>query len=568
MKSVHSMGQTAHTLRADRDQPERPTPFHEGERVAQMRAGVGDMTAQVGGFIRDHLPEQHRAFHSRLPFLVASGADAAGHVWVTLLDGAEGFVSSPDPQHLGLETRLAKDDPLADTFQVGADIGFLGIDLATRRRNRFNGRVQQSGTGYSVDIRQTFGNCPQYINPRAVTRGDDTPGKPRRSDALTPAQMARIAAADTLFIGSGHPKAAGRAGGYDASHRGGAAGFVRVETPRRLLIPDYAGNNFFNTIGNLIADPRVGLLFVDFATGGLLHLSGRARIDWAPNIAADPDALRWIDVEIEAVVDRPAAISLRWTAADDSARQLRIAQKQRESDDITSFYLVAADGRPLDPFKAGQHLSVGVQIPGQQGVAKRAYSLSGPPDRRGYYRISVKREDKGRVSRHLHDRSAEGSLVWVTGPAGDFVAPEGDAPLVLVSAGVGVTPMLSILWANAGRSLRDIWFVHGTKNGATHAFKTEQNRLLANAPRRHRQVFYSQPQSTDHLGDDYDAAGRITAADLLALGAGPTAQYMLCGPAVFQSDLQRGLEAGGVRPDQNFQESFGPESQKVFPPDG
>lgn len=567
MKTDQPTGQATPTPHPDLTEPNLHSPFHDGERAAQVRAGVGDMAARVGSFIRDHLPEQHRTFHSTLPFLVASGADMAGHVWVTLVEGAEGFATSPDPQHLNLDTQLAKDDPLADAFHAGAEFGFLGIDLATRRRNRFNGRVQTSGSGYEIEIRQTFGNCPQYINPRAVTRGDEKPGKPRRSDTLTPAQMARIAAADTLFIGSGHPAAAGHAGEYDASHRGGTAGFVRVESARRLLIPDYAGNNFFNTIGNLIADPRVGLLFVDFATGGLLHLTGRAQIDWAPNVTTDPNALRWIAVDIEAVVDRPAAISLRWSDAGGLARRLRIAKKVRESEDITSFYLVPADGRPLDPFKAGQHLTVEVQIPGQQGAAKRSYSLSGPPQERRFYRISVKREHLGRVSQHLHDRSAEGDLVSVLGPSGDFVAPDGDAPLVLVSAGVGLTPMLSILGDHAGRNTRDIWFVHGTQNGATHAFKTELNRLLTSIQRQHRQVFYSQPKSTDRLGDDYDKIGRITATDLLALGAGPTAQYMLCGPAVFQSDLHRGLEAGGIRPDQIFQESFGPESQKAFPPD-
>ena len=539
---------------------EVPNPFHDGERAAQALAGVGDMAARIGGFIRDHLPEQHRAFHSSLPFLVVSGADAEGRTWVTLVEGADGFVTSPDPRRITLDTVLAADDPLSVTFERGADIGVLGIELATRRRNRFSGHVRPSGSGYSVDIRQTFGNCPQYIHERAVTRSDRSPGVAKRSDSLTRDQIARIASADTLFIGSGHPEASGNARGYDTSHRGGTPGFVRVDGPNRLLIPDYAGNNFFNTIGNLVADPRVGLLFVDFDTGGLLHVTGRARIDWSPDAAADPDARRVIEVDVEAVIERPGAVSLRWTRMDHLSRQLRVARKVRESEDITSFYLLPDDDRPLEMFKAGQHLLIEVQIPGQRGTTRRTYSLSGPPQDRRFYRISVKREDKGIVSRFLHDDAHEGSLLWAQAPSGDFLAPGEDCPLVLVSAGVGLTPMLSVLWENVSRN-RTVWYVHSTRNGATHALRDEVERLVEANPKLRRHVSYSQPRATDRPGVDYDRTGRITAPDLLALGAGPQAHYLLCGPATFQSSLQRGLEFLGVPESQIHQESFGPEGR-------
>jgi hypothetical protein len=540
---------------------EIPNPFHEGERAAQARAGVGDMAERVGSFIRDHLPEQHRAFHRSLPFLVVSGADAAGKVWVTLVEGANGFATSPDPRRINLRTSLASEDPLAASFASGADIGVLGIDLATRRRNRFSGHVRPSGSGYTIEISQTFGNCPQYIHERAVTRIDGRPGRAQRSDALNRDQIARIAAADTLFIGSGHPEAEGKARGYDASHRGGAPGFVRIDGTRRLLIPDYAGNNFFNTIGNLVSDPRVGLLFIDFETGGLLHVTGRAKIDWSPGGAHDPYALRTIAVDIEAVIERPGAVSLRWASLDHLSRRLRIAKKVRESDDITSFYLTPVDDRPLDPFKAGQHLPIEVQIPGQRSTSKRSYSLSGPPQDRRFYRISVKREDKGLVSRFLHDDNHEGSVIAAHRPSGDFIAPCPDCPLVLVSAGVGLTPMLSVLWANVGQQNRDVWYVHSTRNGTTHAFRDEVNGLVQANPKLRKHVSYTQPEVTDRPGLDYDRQGRITAKDLLALGAGPKAHYMLCGPARFQASIQRGLEASGVPADHIHQEIFGPEGQ-------
>ena len=538
-------------------------PFHEGERAAQERAGVGDMAAVVGGFIRDHLPEQHRAFHTSLPFLVVSGADATGQTWVTLVEGPDGFVTSPDPRHINLGTVLGADDPLAAAFDAGNDIGVLGIELASRRRNRFSGRVRPSGSGYTIDIRQTFGNCPQYIHERAVTREVTTPGPAGRSDALNEDQIALIHAADTMFIGSGHPKAHGAARGHDASHRGGAPGFVHAASPTRLLIPDYAGNNFFNTIGNIVADPRVGLLFIDFETGGLLHVTGRASIDWSPKDAHDPDAWRMIEVEIDAVIDRPGAVPLRWAKLDHLSRRLKIAKKVRESDDITSFYLVPADGRPLDPFEAGQHLPIEIQIPGQRGTSKRSYSLSGPPQEHRFYRLSIKREDKGLVSRFLHDETREGSIIEAQKPSGDFVVPCSNCPLVLVSAGVGLTPMLSALWANVSQENRDVWYVHGARNSAVHALRNEVDGLIEASAHLRKQVFYSQPRVGDRQGLDYDAKGRITAESLLALGAGPDARYMLCGPAAFLSGLKRDLETAGVPPSNIHFETFGPAGQNV-----
>ncbi|MDG4674872.1 pyridoxamine 5'-phosphate oxidase family protein [Shinella sp. 838] len=536
-------------------------PFHEGERAAQERAGAGDVAARVGSFIRDFLPEQHRDFHTNLPFLVVSAADARGRTWVTLLEGPEGFVTSPDPRHLGITTTLQADDPLVAAFNEGSDIGVVGIELATRRRNRFSGHVRPSGDGYVIDIRQTFGNCPQHIRERAVAQVETTPGVALRSNALNEHQIARIIAADTLFIGSGHPKADGAARGYDASHRGGVPGFVHAPSPKRLLIPDYAGNNFFNTIGNILSDPRVGLLFIDFETGGLLHVTGRATIDWSPKGAHDPDAWRMIAVDIEAVIDRPGAVSLRWTKMDHVSRRLRIAKKIRESDAITSFYLTPADGRPLDPFEAGQHLPIEVQIPGHRGISRRSYSLSGPPQERRFYRISVKRENKGLVSRFLHDDLQEGSLIEAKKPSGEFVVPCSDCPLVLVSAGVGLTPMLSAIWANVDQQERDVWYVHGARNGAADAMRKEVAGLIEASPRLREKLFYSQPGADERLGEDYDAKGRITAESLLALGAGPDARYMLCGPAAFLSGLQRDLEAAGIPPTSILYETFGPEGQ-------
>ena len=536
------------------------SPFHSGELKAQARTGSGDVSKWAKGFIRDYLPEQHRAFYESLPFLVVSGSDAQGQTWVTLLDGPEGFVRSPDAGLITLDTKIDPTDPLAAVFQAETDIGVLGIELASRRRNRFSGVMRAAGDRYAIDIRQTFGNCPQYIHERAwsrVAKADTIDAK--QSSVLSTDQIAQIRGADTLFIGSGYLGGEDAvSNGYDASHRGGPPGFVHVIDATHLQIPDYAGNNFFNTIGNLISDPRIGLVFVDFETGGLLHITGRATIDWEPKNARDPNALRVIDVEIDAVVERPGAVGLRWAKQDHLSRQLKLVRREKETPSITSFFFEAADGRPLDPFEAGQHLPVEIQIPGEVGTTQRSYSLSSSPDDLAHYRLSIKREDKGLMSRFLHDDLREGDLIKALPPSGDFIMPCTDCPLVLISAGVGLTPMLSMLHSSAAGQNRPVWYVHGARNRGDHALRAEVDQLVAANENLHQRTFYSRPDAGDVMGRDYDVAGRITSKALLDLGAGPEAEYMLCGPAAFLADIRNGLEASGVSADNIHFETFGP----------
>ena len=533
------------------------SPFHAGELEAQRRANVGD----VASFIRYYMPDQHRAFFEKLPFLVVAGGDDVGQPWVTILEGPPGFVSTLDPRRLSIAARLHPQDPLAAALSASAGVGILGIDLATRRRNRVNGLIRAADNGLVIEVRQSFGNCPQYIHERAWRFAESTrAAEARTSHRLDADQQARIAAADTLFIGSGFSAGEDQSSdGYDASHRGGSCGFVHVTNDGALLrIPDYAGNNHFNTIGNLLRDPRVGLLFVDFETGGLLHVTGRASIDWAPNDGRDPNAHRVIEVTVEKVIDRPAALTLRWRNESAGLRSLRIVGKVKESDRITSFHLASPDGTALPPFEAGQHLPVELKIPGKPDLVKRSYSLSGSPGA-ATYRLSVKREDHGVASTFLHAEVEIGATIATRPPAGDFTLPGGQDAVVLVSAGVGVTPMLAMLHtAEADSAGRRIWFVHGTRDGRSHAFRAEVDGLIDQHENAVRKVFYSTPRETDKSGTDFDAVGRITTDDLLALEAGTDAHYMLCGPARFLADLRVGLESRGVAPDRIHSEVFGP----------
>lgn len=540
--------------------PTDTSPFHPGELIAQRRAGALEVAASAGPFIRDHMPGQHRDFFAALPFLVLAAGDAEGRPWVSLLEGPEGFIATPDAHRLILHARLAAQDPLAGALRAGAEIGLLGIDLASRRRNRVNGVVRSTRDGYGIHVRQSFGNCPQYIHPRDWHRAEAAPeGAARVTERLDAAQIRRIEAADTVFIGSGQSSGAGLAtDGYDASHRGGAPGFVRVAADGTLRIPDYAGNRFFNTIGNLVRDPHVGLCFVDFGTGGLLQLTGRARIDWTGETSHDPEARRMIVVTVDRVIDRPSALALRWSRESIARLRLRVIDKVPEGDEITSFLLADAAGGRLGRFRAGQHLPVALDVPGQPGKVRRSYSLTGAPDG-GPYRIAVKRTARGLASRHLQDAVGIGDVIEASPPAGSFVLPQGCDPLVLASAGVGITPMLAMLHELAAEQPdRPVWLLHGTRTRRSHAFATELALLAARAPMLRMRFFYSAPGAEDRSEPNCDSEGRITARDLLALNLGPRARYLLCGPPGFLADLRSGLDAGGVAAEHVITETFGP----------
>ena len=538
------------------------SPFHPGEREVQRRLGASDIEDWARKVVREHLPEEHRSFHTALPFLVIAARDAQERPWATLLSGPEGFVTSPDPRSLLISAKPVRGDALEGALSVGTDIGILGIELATRRRNRVNGRVTEDASNTIVfGVEQAFGNCPQYIREREWRRVENAPaGKPIRGTRLTSSQREWIGAADTFFIASGY-RAQGESATYgmDASHRGGDRGFVRVVDETRIEFPDYAGNDHFNTIGNLVLDPRAGFLFLDFETGSLLQLTGRASIDWdSESVARIPGARRLVAFDIEEIVELPAAVDLRWDADAESVRSVRLIEKIRESDEVTSFVFEARDSGPLPPFEAGQHLPIELEVPGLAAPVRRTYSLSGAPDHTRY-RISVKRELQGLASRHLHDRVEPGAILDTRRPAGDFVMSCNKCSVALVSAGVGVTPMLSMLHALAAEDDdRAVWFVHGARDGNHHPLAGEIRELAAKRAGINVHIAYSQPRPGDEVGRDYDSEGRVNGALLAGVIDDADAHYYICGPTRFMAEVQTDLERRGVPSEHIHTESFGP----------
>jgi predicted pyridoxine 5'-phosphate oxidase superfamily flavin-nucleotide-binding protein len=302
------------------------TPFHAGEQAAQARVGVREKIAGAGQrMIRDAMPAQHRELFEKLPTIVVGSLDAQRRPWASILAGRPGFIRTPDERTLRVAVRPDAADPLAGQLALGVPLGLLGIEPHTRRRNRMNGTViSLDERGFDVGVDQSFGNCPQYIQAREP-QWRDAEGE-SNAQALGPmlndAARRLVARADTLFIASAAAEARGHAGaqGVDVSHRGGLPGFVRLDAGAAgdacvLTLPDYRGNFMFNTLGNIVAHPFAGLLFVDHDSGDLLQLTAHAQVIWdGPELQSFDHAQRLLKLRIDAAWWRPAALPLRWGA--------------------------------------------------------------------------------------------------------------------------------------------------------------------------------------------------------------------------------------------------------------
>lgn len=579
-------------------------PFHSGELAVQERVGVRAQMAPVGrNNIRDHMPDQHREFFAQLPFLFIAALDGSGQPWASVLTGAPGFLSAPDARTLRIGAATLPGDPLEGQLAIGAYIGTLGLVPATRRRNRANGVIAGlDAGGITLAIKQSFGNCPQYIQDRrhrvvepSIAAGPQV----LRGDRLSAADRALIARADTFFIASANvAQDAGDGLGADVSHRGGRPGFVRIDDERTLTAPDFVGNFFFNTIGNLLSQPRAGLLFVDFDSGDLLHLAVDAEVIWdGPQVQAFAGAERLMRFHVREVRRNVGALPLRWSApqqspvlaatgtwaeADsalaatrmrDTWRRFTVVKVKQESAAVRSFYLHAADGLGLAHFEAGQYLPIRVTLPGQDKPLLRTYTLSDAAHGQ-HYRISVKRD--GVVSSWMHDHLRVGSEIEVLGPRGEFTFDAASRrPVVLLSAGVGVTPMMAMLnslLVNNGRTrhAHPIYFIHGARNQHEHAFVGEVRELAARHWNLHAHIRYSAADAMPDVDDDVvrfqRSAGHVDIDFLRQVLPFDDYDFYLCGPASFMQSMYDGLRGLNVVADRIRFEAFGPATVRIDKP--
>ncbi|KMO29999.1 NO-inducible flavohemoprotein [Methylobacterium aquaticum] len=299
----------------------------------------------------------------------------------------------------------------------------------------------------------------------------------------------------------------------------------------------------------------------DALLGAIRDVLGEAA---TPEIGAAWGEAYWFLADI--LIDREAAIYHDheaqpggWTGW----RDVRIESVTIESETIRSFVLVPVDGGPVLRHLPGQSLGIRFDLPGE-GVPTRNYSVSCAPNDRSY-RITVKREatpgrPAGLVSSWLHDAAHPGMVLPIAAPAGDFVLDRASsAPVVLVSGGVGLTPMMSMLETlHAEAPERPTWYVHGALNGRVHAMAARARQFAAERPALRLHTVYEAPEATDRLGVDHDAIGRITPEWLVAHTPAAEATYYLCGPKPFLASLVHGLARLGVPAERIRYEFFGP----------
>jgi ferredoxin-NADP reductase/MOSC domain-containing protein YiiM/ferredoxin len=239
-------------------------------------------------------------------------------------------------------------------------------------------------------------------------------------------------------------------------------------------------------------------------------------------------------------------------------RELTVTALDHESDSVISIRLEEPNGRPLPAPRPGQYLTVRVHPAADRGSMLRNYSLSGPPDA-GYYRITVKREHDGVVSGYLHSRVRIGDRLQVAAPRGTFILNQTDKPVLLISAGIGATPVLAMLHALAtAHADRQIWWLHGARSGRELAFGAEVRGLLPSLPNVRTHLCFSRPGPGDVEGRDFDRVGRLSASLLAELEVPRDAEAYLCGPTAFMDEMSAGLAAIGLSAARVHTEPFGP----------
>jgi predicted pyridoxine 5'-phosphate oxidase superfamily flavin-nucleotide-binding protein len=293
-------------------EPARDPTYHAGERYVQDRAGQAAAATAAIGAIHASIPPPAAVFLAEREMLVVAASDDDGRIWATHLTGAPGFIHVVSEREIHVAAQTHAHDPLANALARRAIVGTIAIDFATRRRMRLNGTSTADAGGLTIVSDQVYANCPKFIAARSVESIADTTSQQLfEGDRLDDAARSLVSNAETLFIGTAHADR-----GADASHRGGAAGFVAVIDDRTLRFPDYRGNAMYMTLGNIVASPRTGLLFVDWESGDVLQLTGTAAIDWDPDLAARfPGAQRMVSFTIDRAVRRTNASPLRWSRA-------------------------------------------------------------------------------------------------------------------------------------------------------------------------------------------------------------------------------------------------------------
>lgn len=296
------------------------TVWHEGETYLHRALGIEEKMRERGAkFVREAMPDQHRIFFANQRFVILGGLKSDGKPWAFLRAGEPGFMASPDPKHLTIRSVPLPGEPEGLQLKRGDKISVLGIEFETRRRNRMNGTiVEQSGETIHIAVDQSYGNCPRYIHTRQQIDKEEQEVRVDQSKALSPNDIQEVRSADMFFIASRAPKTSeDRRAGVDVNHRGGQPGFIKALEGGVLTFPDYHGNNFFNTFGNIILDQRVCLMVPNFTTGNILTIEGSAELVTLSDADAEAQGVaRTIDITPSQRIRAEGALPLRYALED------------------------------------------------------------------------------------------------------------------------------------------------------------------------------------------------------------------------------------------------------------
>jgi predicted pyridoxine 5'-phosphate oxidase superfamily flavin-nucleotide-binding protein len=297
-------------------------PFHPGEIAVQERTGERDIARRNGAAISSRIAAGALPFLARQRLVALSAAGDDGHVWTSVWCGEPGFVQSTDGLRVSVLPSLmaaSPEDPVLRRLAIGRDLGILAIEFASRRRLRINGTVERiSPDEIGVVVRESVPNCPKYIQRRHPHGVSTTPSRRRPGEwgrRVDEERRALVARADTAFVGSLHP-----ARGVDASHRGGAPGFIQVVDATTLRVPDYPGNSMFMTLGNFEIDSRASLAVLDFERSLVVSFSGSARLRFEVEDSEQPTGGtgRYWDLAVREWVQFDLPSTLRWDLPDSS----------------------------------------------------------------------------------------------------------------------------------------------------------------------------------------------------------------------------------------------------------
>jgi hypothetical protein len=546
--------------------------YHEGEIAIQRQNGVENAARMTAAAIQDHIPHGAMSFIAQQSMAVIGSLDTQGRVWASLVLGQPGFLQAINDQSLQLQRSkccAATGDPLWGNLDANRQLGILLIELSTRRRLRINGQLGAGNKeAVHIQVAQAYANCPKYIQRRQlrlVPISDSAPPSTEilKGQALGDRQQTWISEADTFFVASAHPEH-----GVDASHRGGHPGFVKLLSSQRLRIPDFVGNNMFNTLGNFTSYPHAGLVFVDFKRGRILQLSGKPEIltrqvdeqnetggtarYWEFEIECWRESDLPIHINEDFIDYSPYLPKTRNTAFTDSNQSLKlnVTRTWMETPRVRCIELTAIDGFELPPFTAGAHLKI--NIINKWGISElRHYSLLSDPACRDHYLFGVLAEPNGRGgSLFLHEKVQLGDTLETVLPENKFSLSTNAKHSILIAGGIGITPLLSMMHSlNGSNSSYELHYT--AKHKSDLAFKQEIKQLAGIHAH-----FYT---SRDNTGPSLDIKCVINKP-------APGTHIYVCGPYRLIQAVRTYAKAQDCSSEQIHFESFGAENTTLNQP--